>query len=111
METQTAIDLIVKEFNKASEKFPDFNSAHEGYAVLLEEVEKLWDEIKVNNDKRFAPEAVQAGAMCLRFLVNICEPCNKKIATEKSTCAYCRSNWVNNRNHQFCGHCGMYFSR
>lgn len=81
MKEQTAIDLIVEEYHKASKKFPEFNSAHEGYAVLLEEVEELWDEIKRNNNVRFAPEAVQAGAMCLRFLVDICGKNNNKFNT------------------------------
>ena len=29
-----------------------FHSAHEGYAVLLEEVEELWAEIKINPKNR-----------------------------------------------------------
>lgn len=64
---------IFDEYRRAISKFPDFNSAHEGYAVLLEEVDELWDEIK-NNKKpgayeRMRVEATQVGAMALRFLV------------------------------------------
>lgn len=33
--------LVKKELEAANENFPLFNSAHEGYAVLLEEVEEL----------------------------------------------------------------------
>ena len=73
---------IFDEYRRAISKFPDFNSAHEGYAVLLEEVDELWDEIK-NNKKpgayeRMRVEATQVGAMALRFLVMLKEMKNKK---------------------------------
>jgi len=72
MKEETALNLIAEEYYKASRKFNKFNSAHEGYAVLLEEVDELWVEIKNNNSILFAPEAIQIGAMALRFLVDIC---------------------------------------
>ena len=57
--------------------FPPFHSAHEGYAVLLEEVDELWDEIKGNKKpgayERMRKEAIQVGAMVLRFLVMLDE--------------------------------------
>ena len=63
---------VFEEFNRASEKYPAFNSAHEGYAVLLEEVDELWTEVKKspkNRDMvRMKEEAVQVAAMALRFL-------------------------------------------
>ena len=96
MEVQTAIDLIVKEYHKASEKFPAFNSAHEGYAVLLEEVEELWDEVKSNNQVRFSPEAVQAGAMALRFLVDLCPENNKSLKMG----APCDCHKIQDEGHQ-----------
>jgi len=51
-----------------------FNSAHEGYAVLLEEVDELWDEIKANpqDRRRMRAEAIQVAAMAMRFLVEVC---------------------------------------
>jgi NTP pyrophosphatase (non-canonical NTP hydrolase) len=69
------IDSIVAEFNRASSIYPAFNSAHEGYAVLLEEVEELWDEVKKSPKKRdlskIREEAVQVAAMALRFLHDV----------------------------------------
>lgn len=54
------------------------NSAHEGYAVLAEEVDELWDHVKVKQGKRDIPEmtyeAVQVAAMALRFIVDVCRP-------------------------------------
>lgn len=54
----------------ASEKHRPINSAHEGYAVLLEELDELWDEIKP--DRGYTPaaakEALQVAAMGVRYL-------------------------------------------
>lgn len=61
-----------QEFRRASSIHPPFNSAHEGYAVLLEEVEELWDEVKKSPKNRDIPkmreEAIQVAAMALRFV-------------------------------------------
>ena len=62
-------------------------SAHEGYAVLLEEVDELWDEVKKNpskyahRDKDMRKEAIQIAAMAIRFVLDVCE---KKIDEEQS---------------------------
>lgn len=47
-----------------------FNSPHEGYAVLLEEVYELWDEVrKSKHDKELMrKEAIQVAAMAVRFI-------------------------------------------
>jgi hypothetical protein len=54
------------------------NSAHEGYAVLAEEVDELWDHVKVQQGKRdvveMTYEAVQVAAMALRFIVDVGRP-------------------------------------
>ena len=39
---------IQEEFIKSTMNFPKFNSPHEGYAILLEEVDELWENIKLN---------------------------------------------------------------
>lgn len=49
-----------------------FNSRHEGYAVIKEELEELWDEIKADADwSECEKEAVQLGAMAMRFLLEL----------------------------------------
>jgi hypothetical protein len=54
-----------------------FNSAHEGYAVLLEEVDELWAEVKKRrserDDERMGLEAIQVAAMAVRFLLDVVE--------------------------------------
>jgi hypothetical protein len=47
-----------------------FASAHEGYAVLLEEVEELWEAIRHDRPADAAREAAQVGAMAQRFLMH-----------------------------------------
>jgi len=68
-----AIQSILVEFKKAESKFPEFRSEHEGYGVLLEEVDELWDEIRNNKrpgaEERMREEAAQVGAMALKFII------------------------------------------
>ena len=69
-----ALKNVHDEFKRASSKHGGFNSAHEGYAVLLEEVDELWEEVKKRqpDPARMREEATQVAAMALRFLVDIC---------------------------------------
>lgn len=74
MKLYEALDLGVKEFERATKIHGRFNSAHEGYAVIKEEFDELWDEIKKNkrDEDHMKREATQLVAMSLRFLVDIC---------------------------------------
>jgi hypothetical protein len=67
---------IIDEVTRAQSNYPKFNSAHEGYAVLLEEVDELWDLVKVkqarHDHKAMREEAVQIAAMAVRFILDIC---------------------------------------
>lgn len=62
---------IQAELDRAA-KWPAFNSAHEGYGVLLEEVYELWGHVKTNQTKRDLPamrtEAIQIAAMAIKFV-------------------------------------------
>lgn len=75
---------IIDEFNRATHKHPKFNSRHEGYAILLEEVEELWEEIKKNHVKNpevkatQRKEAIQVAAMALRFIYDCCDESNNE---------------------------------
>jgi hypothetical protein len=74
MNKNDALMLVSREFEKSMSKFPLFNSAHEGYAVIYEELDELWDEIKSNKKKgsmeRQRDEAIQVAAMAIKFLVS-----------------------------------------
>lgn len=71
----TAMKAVGAEIDKAITKYPAFNSAHEGFAVLKEEVDELWDEVKVKQGERdvevMIGEAIQVAAMAIRFIVDI----------------------------------------
>ena len=77
MKDEDAVSLIIKEYGRALNAHPPFNSAHEGYAVIKEELDELWDEIKKSGRTgadldRMKEEASQVAAMALRFMVDIC---------------------------------------
>ena len=57
----------------ACEKYPPFNSRHEGYAVILEELDELWLEAKKKNPDKdlLRYEAIQVAAMALRFAAEL----------------------------------------
>lgn len=75
MKKEDALRAISREHNRAITHFKPFNSAHEGFAVIKEEYDELWDEIKKRHSKRsnerMKEEATQLGAMALRFLIDI----------------------------------------
>lgn len=62
------------------EKFPAFNSAHEGYSVILEELDELkahvWANQKARDWDAMQKEAIQVAAMAMRFAIDVC-PLNK----------------------------------
>jgi NTP pyrophosphatase (non-canonical NTP hydrolase) len=66
---------IEKEFLEAEQKFGPFSSHHEGYAVLLEEVDELWEEVKkkksVRDTDNMRKECIQVAAMALRFYYDL----------------------------------------
>jgi hypothetical protein len=61
-------DDVVKELQRAMQKFPKFHSAHEGYAILKEEIEEAWDAIKKNDLDHARVEMIQVAAMAIRFI-------------------------------------------
>ena len=75
MDYPTAVSLIETEFAEATEEFGPFVDNHQGYAIILEELDELWDEIKKKHPSNEAlkAEAKQVAAMALRFLVDCCE--------------------------------------
>jgi len=71
-----AVQHAERELHFACVNWPPFNSAHEGFAVLKEEVDELWAHVKTNQTKRdlaaMRKEAIQVAAMALRFAAEVC---------------------------------------
>lgn len=73
-EMKTTIELVFEEYDRAVNKFGSFASAHEGKAIIEEELDELWDEIKAGQNKnRMKEEALQVAAMAIRFVQDICD--------------------------------------
>lgn len=72
MKSQTAIEDIQDELKRARSKFPNINNPHEGYAVILEELDEAWDEIKVKqslrNSQLIRQELIKVAAMAIRTI-------------------------------------------
>jgi hypothetical protein len=66
---------VTTEVKKACDKWPPFNSVHEGYAVIMEELDELWQEVKrkVPNNQAMRKEAIQVAAMAIRFAAELTE--------------------------------------
>ncbi len=66
-------EAVGYEFGKAINKHPPFNSAHEGFAVILEEVDELKAEVwkKGKDWPKIREEAIQIAAMALRFIYDL----------------------------------------
>lgn len=74
-----AADAVLEEIAKARARFGPMHGPHEGYAVLLEEVDELWEEI-VNNKRPASEygqaiydEAIQVAAMGICIMVEVAE--------------------------------------
>lgn len=62
---------IDAEIDRATAKHGPFGTAHHGYAVILEELDEAWDEIKANNNARTREEMVQVAACAIRYLIDL----------------------------------------
>lgn len=68
---------VQEELLTALDNHPPFNSAHEGFAVLMEEFEELKVEVfmkeKFRDNEAMRNEAVQVAAMAMRFIIEVCD--------------------------------------
>ena len=75
MEIEKAALLAIHEYEGARGKFPWFQSAHEGFAILYEEVDELWEAVREQHgptrEEHLKKEAIQVAAMALAFLVEV----------------------------------------
>ncbi len=69
IEFESVLQGAIDELDFANTFFPQFHSMHEGYAIILKELDEAWIEIKNNKKKAAYREMEQTCAMCLKFLV------------------------------------------
>ncbi len=68
-----ALAAVRDEVLRAALKHPPMHSAHEGYAVIKEEVDELWDDVKADRGYQDCAliEAKQIAAMGIRYMVDL----------------------------------------
>ena len=76
LESRKVFQQVENELVSARMKYTPFNSTHEGYAVIAEELDELWELIKKNkgyeiNDPQMIKECVQLAAMAVAFIVDL----------------------------------------
>ena len=73
IDIREAAEEATQEVFRARETFPVFNSHHEGIAVIREEFDELWTEVKKRDQDKDAmrKEAKHLAAMALRFMVDL----------------------------------------
>ena len=68
---KSIVEEVLAELERATGLFGEIRSAHEGYGVLLEEVDELWDAIKKNDFVNGREEAIQVAAMAIRIIHDV----------------------------------------
>jgi hypothetical protein len=71
-ELRVAGELLDKAMRKRGSKM---NSVHEGWALIREELDELWDEVKRKQDKhrpkKLRKEALQVAAIAIWFAMEV----------------------------------------
>lgn len=80
------LNEVIDEFEQTTKHFQEMRSAHEGYAILLEEVDELWEEIKINQRdpnrlSQIKDEAIQVASMAIRLIYDCCYNKDGKVRT------------------------------
>lgn len=70
-----AINDVCDELKRARSKHCTLNSAHEAYAVILEELDEYWEQVRLRRQDRdrakMRLELVQIGAMAIRAISDL----------------------------------------
>jgi hypothetical protein len=73
---KTVLNDVKELVEKTDDRFGPYNSAHEGYAVLLEELDELWDIVKTKQQNRdlnkMYREALDVASCAIRFARDLC---------------------------------------
>jgi hypothetical protein len=70
VEIQKIQVAIKAELQRATKLYGPYNSPHEGYAVILEQLDAAWEAIKVDDFKTAKQEMVKVASGCVRFIMD-----------------------------------------
>lgn len=66
---------VKKELKRATRIHGEFNSIHEAYAVILEELEEFWDEVRKRKEQRsrnaIREELIQIAAASCKAILSL----------------------------------------
>lgn len=93
------------EFYSAVSRFRPLLSPHEAFSVIREEFSKeLWEEVckspRTQDPIKMRAEAIQAAAMCIRFIYDVIDNPPKVVVSQDSY------TWIDNKlqdNTTYCG--------
>lgn len=72
---EAVAEAVDEELWAAINKFGAMAGPHEGWAVIKEELDELWEEVRGDQDpQRMREEAEQIAAMAERFILDVCAP-------------------------------------
>jgi len=94
LQTKVTVALLIRELERAYRIYgTSFASSHEGYAVMLKELDELYEEIRQKrpNKERLREEAIQVGAMAIKFIMSIDHWTKRKKRSDiEASCRKCR---------------------
>jgi hypothetical protein len=65
-----AVHRVVGEMKSGRDKFGEYNSRHEAWAVIREELDELWEEVRSKEPGTAdVDEAIQVAATALRYVI------------------------------------------
>jgi hypothetical protein len=75
IDVNSFLGAVANEYHRATQLHGKFNSAHEAYATILEELDEFWDQVKLKKSERdpqnMKTELVQVAAMALRAAMDL----------------------------------------
>jgi len=72
---ERVLSMVFTEFHVSEARFGKMKSEHEGYALIKEELEELWEEVKCHGSHEAKTmEAIQVAAMALHFILDLVPP-------------------------------------
>jgi hypothetical protein len=77
-ELNVLVTRMMEELAHAMDTHSEMHSAHEGYAIILEELDELWElvrkKVKNHDKKKMQKEALHVAAMAIRFTFDFRTP-------------------------------------